>query len=69
MATYKDIQNWIKENYGFVVKTCWIAHVKEICGLPVGTVPNRRNKTKRINPCPPNKVIPITQALKFLGMI
>jgi len=31
MATYNQIQEWIKEKYGFTVKTCWIAHAKEIC--------------------------------------
>lgn len=36
MATYKDIQSYIKLNYDCTVKTCWIAHMKSICGLPVG---------------------------------
>lgn len=35
MATYKDIQSYIKLNYDCTVKTCWIAHMKSICGLPV----------------------------------
>ena len=35
MATYEEIQDYIKQKYGFTPKTCWIAHVKEICGLPV----------------------------------
>jgi len=33
MATYKEVQEYIKKKYGFIVKTCWIAHVKEMCGL------------------------------------
>src|SRR5438132_6307968 len=33
MATYEKIQKWIRENYGYTVKSCWIAHVKEMCGL------------------------------------
>ena len=33
MATYKQIQDGVKKNYGFTVKTCWIADVKEMCGL------------------------------------
>ena len=28
MATYKQIQDWVKKQYGFVPKTCWIADVK-----------------------------------------
>lgn len=33
MATYREIQEFIKNNYGYSVNTCWIAHAKEICGL------------------------------------
>lgn len=35
MATYKDIQKYIKSQHGYEVKTCWIAHAKEIYELPV----------------------------------
>ena len=35
MATYKEIQGYVKETYGFLPKTCWIAHMKELCGIPV----------------------------------
>ena len=38
-ATYKEIQTWIKSNYGFTVKTCWIAHAKEIYNIPVKQSP------------------------------
>jgi len=33
-ATYSEIQQYVKSKYGKVVKTCWIAHVKELSGLP-----------------------------------
>jgi len=33
MATYQQIQDWVRKHYGFTVKTYWIAHVKEMCGL------------------------------------
>lgn len=69
MATYKQIQEWVRKNYGFTVKTCWIAHVKEICGLEPRKAPNRRNKNKRENPCPPDKIEPIKQAFRHFGMI
>jgi len=69
MATYQQIQKWIKENYGFSVKTCWIAHVKEICGLPVRKAPNRINKNKRVDPCPKSKIEYIKEAFKYFGMI
>lgn len=41
MATYKEIQGYVKETYGFSPKTCWIAHMKEVCGIPVKNAPNR----------------------------
>jgi hypothetical protein len=69
MATYKEIQSWIKKNYGFTVKTCWIAHVKEMCGVQPKKAPNRIDEATRANPCPQNKVEPIKQALKHFEMM
>jgi hypothetical protein len=68
MATYKQIQFWIKQQYGFVPETCWIAHVKHICGLPMRIAPNRLGE-ERLKPCPPEKVGPISAALKHFGMV
>ena len=36
MATYKQIQTWVKQNHGFVPQTCWIADVKSKSGLAMG---------------------------------
>ncbi|HUU37581.1 MAG TPA: hypothetical protein VMW46_05185 [Candidatus Desulfaltia sp.] len=69
MATYKQIQKWVKESYGFTVKPCWIAHVKEICGLKLRKAPNRLYELKRANPCPPKKLEPIRKALKHFSEI
>ena len=33
-ARYKDIQDWILRNEGYTVKSCWVAHVKEIPTVP-----------------------------------
>lgn len=41
MATYRQIQNWVKQEHGFQPKTCWIAHCKELKGLPLRTAWNR----------------------------
>ncbi|MGB2841115.1 MAG: hypothetical protein WBC40_01340 [Halobacteriota archaeon] len=68
MATYKMIQEWVKRNYGITVKTCWIAHVKEMCGLETRKAPNRFDENERMNPCPPNKIEPIKQAFTYFGM-
>ena len=35
MATYEEIQQFVKKRYRSTVKTCHIAHAKEILGLPV----------------------------------
>lgn len=29
MATYKQIQEYIKQKHGYIPKSCWIAHMKE----------------------------------------
>jgi len=68
MATYRQIQDWVKKNYGFTIKTCWIAHVKEISGLPVKRAHNRR-WVIRLEFCPPEKIEPISKALKHFEMI
>jgi len=68
MATYKQIQEWVKQRYGFVPKTCWIAHVKHMFGLPMRKAPNRQGAA-RVEPCPPGKVEPIRSALRYFGMI
>jgi hypothetical protein len=68
MTTYIDIQEYVKENFGFIPKSCWIAHVKEISGLPVRRAPNRQGEDRMV-PCPPGKVKPIQAALIHFGMI
>ena len=69
MATYKEIQSYVKTNYGFVPKSCWIAHMKEICKLPVKISPNRYSTDKRENPCPPEKMEAIKVAFLHFNMI
>ena len=68
MASYQQIQEWVKANYGWQPKTCWIAHCKEIHGLPLREAPNRQG-VGRIVPCPPNKLPAIEAAFRKFGMI
>lgn len=68
MATYKEIQIWIKENKGIIVQTCHIAHVKEICGIPMREASNR-NGNERKKPCPMDKIEIIKEAFIHFGMI
>jgi len=55
MPTYRQIQERVSRTYGFVPKTCWIAHVKAHLGLTRRLAPNRAEANKRTNPCPPDK--------------
>ena len=69
MATYYQIQEYIKKKYGYSVKTCWIADVKEQCGLNPRIAPNREVISKRKHPCPDEKIKSIKDAFKEFGMI
>lgn len=68
MATYKQIQTWVKQNYGFVPATCWIANVKSQAGWSIRKTPNRKG-AERDKQCPPEKVEVIRVALRHFGMI
>ncbi|MCL2224868.1 MAG: hypothetical protein FWB96_07875 [Defluviitaleaceae bacterium] len=69
MATYKDIQAYIKERHGYLARGTWIAHMKEICGLNPARAINRRSCAKRINPCPPHRQNDIRQAFIHFKLI
>jgi hypothetical protein len=69
MATYKEIQEYVKINFGYNPKTCWIAHTKEICGLSPKTANNRNDINKRVFPCLAEKQADIKNAFKHFGMI
>ena len=65
---YEEIQEWIRGRYGWTPKTCWIAHCKELAGLPLRTAHNRRNRERK-NPCPLTKREAIFSAFLHSGMI
>ena len=65
MATYEDIQDWVKRNRAYRPKTCWIAHCKELNGLPVQS----QRTGARKHPCPSTKQQDITDAFRHFGMI
>ena len=46
-TTYKDIQAYIEEKYGFKVHTAYIAEVKRDLGLPMYDAPNAVEELKR----------------------
>jgi hypothetical protein len=69
VATYSEIQDYVKSKHGFIPKTCWIAHMKETCGIPVKQAHNRRSTDKRVVPCPPEKKKAIKEAFIHFKMI
>jgi hypothetical protein len=68
MATYGAIERWVWREYGFVIQPAWIAHVKELNGLPVRRAWNRQ-ATGRLVACPPDKRPAIEAALRHFGML
>lgn len=69
MATYREIEEYIKKQHGFTVKPCWIAHMKEICGLPVKKSHNREKPDVRKHECPENKQEVIREAFEYFKML
>lgn len=68
--TYKKIQAWVEENYGFKVHTGYIAEVKRNEGLPMYDAPNAVEELKHPRPHPtPQMVEAIKAALKHFEII
>ena len=68
MSTYTRIQEYVKSKYGFEPKTCWIAHAKELCRIPVKKSWNRAEEERK-NPCPSDKLPAIRDAFEYFGML
>ena len=68
--TYKDIQRYVEENYGFKVHTAYIAEVKRELGLPMYDAPNAVEELKRPRSHPTEEMtVAIKAALKHFGII
>lgn len=68
MGNYKDIQNYLKKKYGWFPKSCYIAHAKEVYGIPVKKAPNRKGETRNW-PCPEKRLELIKNAFEHFKMI
>ena len=68
MATYAEIQERVRKICNRTPKSCWIAHVKEMNGLPVRRAPNRQGEVRQC-PCPTRMIAPIEQAFREFHMI
>ena len=64
MATYQQIQEWVRKRYDWTPKTCWIAHCKELADLPLGKAWNRSGKEREV-PCPHEKQGPIFESFRY----
>jgi len=68
LATYKQIQEYVKQRSGVSVKSCWIADVKDAHGLTRGPAHNRQGAQRKY-PCPLKYRRIIADALKHFKMI
>lgn len=69
-ATYKKIQEYVKEKHGLYVHTKYIAEVKRRHGIPMHDAPNKVEVPRRDYPsCPKDKVKAIDEALKYFSII
>ena len=69
-ATYKEIEEWVQEHYGFHVTNLNIAQVKQKYGIIERENNNKSKSEKGGQPeCPKEKEIAIEEALKYFQMI
>ena len=69
-ATYKQIQNYVFETFGFKVSTLYIAQVKKKHGLEVREHYNiSKNENQKVPQCPIEKEEAILDALKHFKML
>ena len=68
-ASYADIQDDIRNRDGRYIKTCWIAHVKELHGLPLRKASNRHSPNSRVHPCPEHIRPLIEDSMRRLGLL
>lgn len=69
-VTYKMIQDYIEETYGFKVHTAYIAEVKRDLGLPMYDAPNAVEELKKPRQHPSEKMVKaIKETLKYFEII
>ncbi|CAI1522922.1 Uncharacterised protein [Serratia fonticola] len=69
MATYVQIQAFIKEKYGESIDSCHIAHVLDMHALVGKPAPNRISPDSRVKKCSEKKILLIEEALRYFGML
>ncbi len=69
VATYKQIQADVQKCHGRTVKTCWIAHVKELNRLSLRRSSKCLSTEQRKHPCPDSVRPLIEELMRRLGML
>ena len=69
MATDAEIQKFVQRHHGFSPKTGWIAHGKEVHGIPTLREAKRARRDRNVEPCPQEKREAIEEALRHFGVI
>jgi hypothetical protein len=59
----------VQRRHGFVPKTGWIAHVKDVHNIPTLREAKRARRDRAVEPCPPEKREAIEEALRHFGLI
>ena len=68
-VTYKMIQQYIEENYGFKVHTAYIAEVKRSLGLPMYVAPNAVEELKHPRPHPTERIVAAIKKLWHISIL
>ncbi len=66
-TTAREIQDWVRQEFGFIPKQSWIAHCKILCGLSVADA--RTHQLARFDPCPLERQDAIIKAFRHFKMI
>jgi len=69
VATDAEIKKFVQGHHGFIPKAGWIAHVKEVHGIPTLREAKRARLDRNVEPCPPEKREAIEEAFRHFGMI
>jgi hypothetical protein len=69
MPTGGEIQKFVQRHHGFIPTTGWIAHVKEVHGIPTLRGADRARHDRDVEPCPAEKREAIEEALRHFGLI
>jgi len=63
-----EIREYLDKKYGFKPKNTWIAHAKEVYGVPTKPASNRKSKERRW-PCPKKRLTQIKDAFMHFEIL